>query len=166
MLIWLVVAIIAAIGEVVSTGLFLATAAVAALITAALATVVDVAVIQVIVFGVLSLLGILVVRPFVVTTLGLDSILHPTSATVSESRLVGRHATVTQSVSLAGGQIRLGQSEFWSARPYDPSDRLSEGTPVEIMAVDRLTALVSPVDPPALPPIDSSIPISEKGESL
>ncbi|HEX6506134.1 MAG TPA: NfeD family protein, partial [Chloroflexota bacterium] len=121
MWIWLVVALLAAIGEVLTTGLFLAIVAVAAVITAVIALAVPFVIIQILVFAGLSLGGIAFVRPVLVRSIGLDALSH-SSGTITQSHIVGRRATVTRTVDAYGGQIRIGEGEFWSAKSYDPDD--------------------------------------------
>ena len=160
MFIWLIVAVLAAIGEVLTTGLFLATVAVAAAITAVLAILFP-GVIQIIAFAGLTLGGLAVVRPLVVRTLGLETALFlPNPA--GHSHIMGRRAVVTRAVDAGGGQVRIGDGEFWSARAFDPDDRLEVGSSAEIVLVDGLTAVVSPL--PALPQSDSTVS-SQTGES-
>jgi membrane protein implicated in regulation of membrane protease activity len=73
------------------------------------------------------------------------------------SHIVGRRAVVTQVVDSAGGQIRIGTGEFWSARAYDAAETIPVGAAVEVMVVDGLTALVSPSPQPSLQsPISTS----------
>jgi hypothetical protein len=43
--------------------------------------------------------------------------------------------------------VRIGDGEFWSARSYDPDDLIPVGASAEVMVVDGLTVLVSPVVP-------------------
>jgi membrane protein implicated in regulation of membrane protease activity len=155
MLIWIIVAIVAAILEVLTTGLFLATMAVAAVATALVAPFLPGA-IQVLLFAGLSLVGILAVRPLVVSALGLDSLMRHDQPVI-RSHIVGRRAVVTRIVDASGGQIRIGEGEFWSARAYDSNERIPVGETVEVMLVDGLTALVTPLttlpqtDVPELP---------------
>lgn len=144
MIIWLLVAIIAAIGEVVSTGLFLATVAAAAVVTAVVAILIPSLVLQIGLFAVLSLLGILLVRPTLVRMLGIDALSHAAGSS-TQSHIVGRQATVTRTVDAHNGQVRIGQGEFWSARSYDANKRILPGKTVEIVLVDGITALVDPV---------------------
>jgi membrane protein implicated in regulation of membrane protease activity len=68
---------------------------------------------------------------------------------------------VTRRVDANGGQIRIGEGEFWSARAFDPADVMEPGAPVEVVLVDGLTALVSPVIRPVRE-IEDQEPI-EKG---
>jgi hypothetical protein len=54
---------------------------------------------------------------------------------------------VTRTVDSAGGQVRIGDGEFWSARSYDPDDLIPVGASADVVVVDGLTVLVSPVVP-------------------
>jgi membrane protein implicated in regulation of membrane protease activity len=164
-LIWLIVAILSAIGEVLTTGLFLASVAVAAVITALVALIVPFAAVQVGVFAVLALLGVLVIRPLVISTIGLDALVHH-GGEISQPQLAGKHAIVSQQVDAHGGQVRIGQGEFWTARLYDGTKPIPVGDPVQIVLIDGVTALVEP-EPPTLEPdddIDSALS-SSKGDS-
>jgi membrane protein implicated in regulation of membrane protease activity len=166
MWIWLVIAILAAIGEAVSYDLWLASVAVAALITAAVSVVLPIAALQIGIFAAISLLGIFIVRPIVKHALGIDS-LAPIASAVTHRHVVGKRAVVTQVVSADGGQIRIGQGEFWTARPYELEESIGVGEPVEVVLVDGLTALVERVAPPALESSIGSAPVnapSEKGQ--
>jgi membrane protein implicated in regulation of membrane protease activity len=148
--IWIVVALLAAIGELLSTGLFLACLSVAAIVAAGVAVVFAGAVaLQVVVFAVASLVAIAVCRPVAVRALGW----HPAAQIGSpevHSHIINRRATVVRAVDASGGQIRIGEGEFWSARSFDPSDAMPVGTKVEVVLVDGVTALVAPVEQPAL----------------
>jgi membrane protein implicated in regulation of membrane protease activity len=57
--------------------------------------------------------------------------------------LMGRHAIVTEEVTGHAGQIRIGKSEYWSARAFDGKDVIPEGATVEIVLVEGLSALVA-----------------------
>jgi membrane protein implicated in regulation of membrane protease activity len=146
MWLWLVVALLAAVGEVLTTTLFLAIVALAAVITAIVALVLPFTLVQVAMFAGMSLGGIAFIRPALVRSFGIDS-LSNSSGRVTQSQIVGRRATVTRTVDSAGGQVRIGDGEFWSARSYDPDDLIPVGASAEIVVVDGLTALVSPVVP-------------------
>lgn len=166
MWIWLVVAVLAAIGEALTYDLFLASVAVAAVITAVVSVIVPFAALQVGVFAALSLVGIFFVRPAVKHSLGIDSLAQIATA-VRHPHVVGRRAVVTHRVDAAGGQIRIGQGEFWTARPYEPGETIEVGEPVEIVLVEGITALVERAAPPALESsagaTNASAP-SEKGQ--
>lgn len=146
MWLWLVVALLAAVGEVMTTGLFLAIVALAAVLTAIVSLVLPFALVQVVLFAGMSLGGIAFIRPVLLRSFGIDT-LSQSSGRVTQSQIVGRRATVTRTVDSAGGQVRIGDGEFWSARSYDPDDLIPVGASAEIVVVDGLTALVSPVVP-------------------
>lgn len=146
MWIWLAVAVLAAIGEVLSFDLFLASVAVAAVIVAVLALILPL-VLQLSVFAGLSLVGIGFIRPAVKRMLGIEAA-HDTGA-LANSNVAGRRGIVTLAVDGNGGQIRIGEGEFWTARSFDPAVVLAPGETAEVLFVDGLTALVEPVARPA-----------------
>jgi membrane protein implicated in regulation of membrane protease activity len=168
LLFWLIVAAVAAIGEVLTTGLFLATVAVAAVATALLSLVLPGGVpVQLGVFSGLSLAGIGGLRPLLVQTLGLETHI-PDAEPMRHPYVVGRRAVVTRTVDSHGGQVRIGEAEYWSARAYDPAELMPVGATVEVMVVDGLTALVAPVV--SLPAPDAETDVrttinSDKGAS-
>jgi membrane protein implicated in regulation of membrane protease activity len=151
MWIWLVVAGLAALGELLSYDLFLAPVAAAGLV-AALVTPISPFPVQIGVFAVLSLLGIVVLRPILRRALGLDAWTDDTGP-VGHSHLVGRRGIVTQTVDADTGQIRIGSGEFWTARSFDPTETLATGAVVEVVVVDGLAALVDAV--PHTTPVQS-----------
>jgi membrane protein implicated in regulation of membrane protease activity len=148
MWLWILIAIAAAIGEVLTVDLFLASVAVAAVAAAMASLLVGSLVIQIALFAVLSLVGIGVVRPAVKHALGIDAVL-PADIKVRHSTVVGRQAVVTQAVNAHEGQVRIGQGEFWTARSFDPQESFPVGTRVEVLMVEGITALVAPVTPAA-----------------
>jgi membrane protein implicated in regulation of membrane protease activity len=143
MIFWLVIAILAAIGEVLTLTLFLATASAAAVVTALISVGLHSLPLQLGIFAVLSLVGITVIRPLLVRTLGIESVSHPVGPSV-QAHIVGRRGVVTRPVDDHSGQVRIGHSEFWSARTYESNQSLEVGTPVEVMLVEGLNALVAP----------------------
>lgn len=146
---WLAVAVGAAIGEVLTYGLFLAPVAFAAIITAILSVVFPVAAVEIGVFAAVSLTGIAFVRPAIKHALGIDSLAHlPDRA--GHHNLIGRRGVVTRTVDGSGGQIRIGEGEFWTARTLDPEETLAPGQLVEVALVEGVTALVEPISKPAL----------------
>ncbi|MGH2442574.1 MAG: NfeD family protein [Chloroflexota bacterium] len=161
--IWLIVAIVAAIGEMATTGLFLATFAGAAAITAIVSLVIPFAVIQLPIFAGLSLVGIAVIRPVLIQILGIDAV-SQIAGPVTHSHIIGRRAIAVQPIDAHGGQIRIGQGEFWSAHSYDGESTIPIGEQVEIVLVDGIVALVAPVKPLSLPESESSDSLpSERG---
>lgn len=143
MWIWFVVAVLAAIGELLSYDLFLAPVAVAAIVTAIVALVLPVA-LQMGIFASLSLLGIMFLRPVIKHALGLENLSRDLAA-ATPSHIVGRRGIVTQTVDALGGQIRIGQGEFWTARPFDPTHTIGRGEVAEVLFVEGIAAVVEPV---------------------
>lgn len=148
-IVWLIIALIAVVGEVATTGLFLATVAAAAVLAAGTALFLPV-IVQAVVFAVAGLAGIAFLRPILAGALGFpssDLLFGP----FAQSHIVGRRGVVTQTIEPGGGQIRIGQGEFWTARPFNDTDVISPGMPVEILLVEGLTALVAPIPGQEIP---------------
>jgi membrane protein implicated in regulation of membrane protease activity len=135
--VWGVVAVALAIGEVLTPGLFflgpVALAAAAAALAAALGAGTAGALIVFIVGGLLSLL---VLRPIARRHVHLPAI----SRTGTDA-LVGRKAVVTRKVDDVGGRVRIGGEE-WSARAYLDGQELAEGMTVDVVKIEGATALV------------------------
>ncbi len=138
---WLVIVLLAAIGEIFTFDLFLGSMAVAALITAGLAALLLPITVQAVAFAALSLVGIVLVRPALKQTLGIGSLAQEQNG-VTHSHLQGRQGIVTQEIDLGGGLVRLGTGDFWTARPFDSTDTFQVGERIEVVYVDGLTALV------------------------
>ena len=135
-LLWLVLALALAIGEVFTPGMFflgpVALAAGAAAIAAALGGTVA----ALIVFLVCSVLSLAFLRPIARAHLRV-----PTLARTGTAALVGRKAVVLRRVDAAGGRVRIGGEE-WSARSYLDGSVIEPGTPVEVVEIEGATALV------------------------
>jgi membrane protein implicated in regulation of membrane protease activity len=135
--IWAIVAVGLAIGEIFTPGLFIlgpvALAAVAALAIAALH---GSPALQLIVFITGSLASLALLRPLARAHLHLPAALRTGSAA-----LVGAKATVLQRVDDSGGLVRIG-GEDWSARPYMDGQVFEPGARVEVAEIKGATALV------------------------
>jgi membrane protein implicated in regulation of membrane protease activity len=136
--VWIVVAVVLAIGELLTPGLFflgpLAVAAVAASVASALGLG---TVGSVIVFLLASLLSLLLLRPIARRHVRL-----PALARTGTDALVGRKAVVTRRVDAAGGRVRIGGEE-WSARSYLDGEVYGEGAIVDVIQIEGATALVA-----------------------
>jgi membrane protein implicated in regulation of membrane protease activity len=132
-----VAAVLLAIGEVLTPGLFflgpVALAAAAAAIVALFAG----GIASVIVFIVASLLSLAVLRP-----IARSHIRMPALARTGTDALVGRRAVVTRRVDSVGGRVRIGGEE-WSARSYLDNEVYAEGTTVDVVRIEGATALVA-----------------------
>jgi membrane protein implicated in regulation of membrane protease activity len=137
-LVWVVIAALLAIGELLTPGLFflgpVAVAAAAAAVAAALGAG---AVIAVLVFLVGSVASLGVLRPIARSHLKL-----PMLSRTGTDALVGRKATVTRRVDGAGGRVRIGGEE-WSARSYLDGEVYAEGATVGVVKIEGATALVA-----------------------
>lgn len=82
-------------------------------------------------FGMLAL-----VRPSIVKRLHSGPEL-----TLGHAALVGKQGIVVDEVSMQGGQIRIG-GELWTARPFDETEVIEPGAPVDIFEIRGATAYV------------------------
>lgn len=138
-IVWVLIALAALVGEAVTTGLFLASIAVAALLAAGLSLVAP-ALVQFIAFGLISLVFLGAVRPVILRLL-------PSGESDSPSHvgLVGQQALAVGRVDGRQGIVRVGGGEFWTARTTEPGLVIEPGSDVEIVQMQGLTARVKPV---------------------
>lgn len=136
-LIWAIVAVGLAVGEIFTPGLFfLGPVALAAVAAGVVAVAGGGAVLQLIVFIAGSLASLAFLRPLARAHLHLPAMLRTGSAA-----LVGTKATVLQRVDGDGGLVRIG-GEQWTARPYMDGDVFEPGAKVEVAEIKGATALV------------------------
>jgi membrane protein implicated in regulation of membrane protease activity len=135
--VWIVAAVLLAIGEVLTPGAFflgpVAIAAGAAAIVALFAG----AVASTIVFILAGLLSLAVLRPIARRHVRMPQLMR-----TGTDALVGRKATVTKQVDAAGGRVRIGGEE-WSARSYLEDGVYAEGATVDVVKIEGATALVA-----------------------
>jgi membrane protein implicated in regulation of membrane protease activity len=135
--IWSIVAVALAIGEILTPGLFfLGPVAIAAVAAAVVAAVGAGAVVQLIVFIAGSLASLAVLRPIARAHLHMPAMLRTGTAA-----LVGTKGTVVQRIDANGGRVRIGGEE-WTARPYMDGQVFEAGARVEIAEIKGATALV------------------------
>jgi len=137
-LVWVVVAALLAIGELLTPGLFFLGPVALAAGAAALVSLLGAgSVISVLVFigGAIASLGVL--RPIARSHIRL-----PALSRTRTDALVGRKATVTRRVDAAGGRVRIGGEE-WTARSYLDGEVYAEGATVDVVKIDGATALVA-----------------------
>ena len=136
-LLWCVVAVLLAIGEIFTPGLFflgpVAVAAVAAAIAAALG---GGWVIEIVVFVGGAAASLAVLRPIARRHLHL-----PIAMRTGAAALVGASAVVVERVDAHGGRVKIG-GEIWSARTFDRDQVLEPGTNVQVAEIQGATALV------------------------
>jgi membrane protein implicated in regulation of membrane protease activity len=137
-LLWALVAVALAVGELLTPGLFFLGPVALAAGAAALAALLGAGAIGsllVFIAGSLASLGIL--RPIARRHLRL-----PVLSRTGTDALAGRKALVTQRVDSQGGRVRIGGEE-WSARAYVDDQVLVEGQTVDIIQIEGATALVA-----------------------
>jgi membrane protein implicated in regulation of membrane protease activity len=134
---WAVVAVLLAVGEIFTPGLFflgpVALAAVAATVTAAAGGAVW---LQIVVFGVGSFAALGILRPIARAHLSM-----PRAIRTGVAALEGAKGVVLQRVDGRGGRVKIGGEE-WSARSYVPDEAFDVGTEVEVAQIEGATALV------------------------
>jgi membrane protein implicated in regulation of membrane protease activity len=137
-LVWVVIAIALAVGEVLTPGLFFLGPVALAAGAAALASLLGAgAAGSLIVFIVGSLASLLILRP-----IARRHVRMPAISRTGTDALVGRKALVTRKVDSHGGRVRIGGEE-WSARAYLDGQVLDEGVSVDVIQIEGATALVA-----------------------
>lgn len=138
--VWLAVAAVLGVAELMSLDLVLVMLAVGALAGAVTAVAGAPLVLQLLVAGGAAAAMLLLVRPPVVHRLHSGPELR-----LGHDKLVGREALVTARITaLESGRIRLG-GEDWSATPYDGTTTIEPGATVEVLQIRGATALVHPI---------------------
>ena len=137
-IVWLVLAALLGVAEVMTTTLAFGLLAVAAGVAAVVGGVGLGLPFQIGAFAVAAAAGLGVVRP-----LAVRHIRQPPLLRTGTSPQVGRSATVLEEVTAQGGRVRIG-GEVWSARSYDESQVLPAGSSVDVFAIEGATALVHP----------------------
>jgi membrane protein implicated in regulation of membrane protease activity len=140
-IVWLVVAGVGIVVELLTTQLFAGYLAVGALVSLATGAAGASEVAQVIVFAVASLLLIVFTRNPLRTMLYRSTPLRP----MNTAGLIGNDATVTAVFDPPDtGQVRIG-GEIWKARTADGTS-LVAGRPVTVQEIEGVTAVVGPRD--------------------
>ena len=135
--IWMIVAVVFAAGEIATLGFFLAPFAGGALVASLVSAAGAGTVVAGIVFLVVSVVLFGALRP-----VARRHLRTPAQLRTGTAALVGQSATVLEPVSEHGGTVRL-QGEVWTARPYDDDETIEAGRRVHVMEIRGATALVS-----------------------
>lgn len=134
---WTIAAVLLALGEVFTPGMFfLGPVALAAVAGAVAAAAGAAAWLQLVVFiaGAAASIGLL--RPIARAHLRM-----PAAIRTGTAALEGANALVLQRVDENGGRVRIGGEE-WSARAFMPDQVIEPGTRVEVVKIEGATALV------------------------
>jgi membrane protein implicated in regulation of membrane protease activity len=136
---WLIVAVIFALGELHTAGFFLGPFAVGAVVATLLAATGAGAAIEWAVFLVISLILLAALRP-----LARAHRRRPALLRTGPAALVGRSATVVERIANDEGVgcVRL-DGEIWTARAYDDDEVIEAGKRVQVIDIRGATALVS-----------------------
>ena len=137
-IIWLIVAAILGVAEVMTATLAFGLVAVAALVGAGVGAAGGNPALQFGASAVASAAGLGVARPF-----AMRHVRQPPLLRTGTAALVGRSANVLDKVTAPGGRVRIGGEE-WSARPYDETLTIPKGSTVDVMQIEGATALVYP----------------------
>jgi len=136
-LIWVVVAVVLAVGEILTPGLFFLGPVALAAVAAAIAAVVGAAaVVQAVVFVAAAAAALAFLRPIARAHLRM-----PHAMRTGTAALVGAKATVLQRVDATGGRVKIG-GEVWSARSFADEQVFEPGQLVEVAEIQGATALV------------------------
>lgn len=136
-LIWAIVAVLLAVGEIFTPGMFfLGPVAVAAVVAGIVALVGPGAAVQLIVFIAGAVASVWLLRPIARRHLHM-----PATLRTGTAALEGTKAVVLQRVDVNGGRVRIGGEE-WSARSYMEDEVYEPGTRVEVAKIEGATALV------------------------
>jgi membrane protein implicated in regulation of membrane protease activity len=138
-IVWLIVAAVLGVAELLTMTFAFGLIAVAALVAAAVGAFhLDLGV-QLAAFVVAAGAGLGVVRPVAIRHLKQAPMLR-----TGVAALVGRSAIVLEEVNEHSGRVRI-EGEEWSSRPYlDESLVIPVGTKVDVMQIKGATALVYP----------------------
>jgi membrane protein implicated in regulation of membrane protease activity len=136
-LIWAIAALLLAVGEIFTPGLFfLGPVALAAVVAGIIALLGAGFVVQLIVFIGASIASVGLIRPIAKAHLRV-----PAQLRTGTAALTGAKAVVLQRVDSDGGRVRIGGEE-WTARSYMEGQVFEPGSRVEVVKIEGATALV------------------------
>jgi membrane protein implicated in regulation of membrane protease activity len=137
--IWIIAAVVLAVGEMLTLSFFLAPFAAGALLAALVSAVGGGLIASWIVFVITSLLLLLVVRP-----IARAHRKQPAQLRTGTAALIGGKGTVVERIANleAVGAIRLDNGEVWTARAFDEDRTFDIGERVEVLEIRGATALV------------------------
>ena len=137
-IIWLVVAAVLGVAELLTTTLAFGLLAIAAVAAAVVGAFHLSFALQLVAFAVAAGAGLGVVRP-----IAIKHIKQPPALRTGVAALVGRSAIVLEEVTEHSGRVRI-DGEEWSSRPYDESLVIPVGTKVDVLQIKGATVLVYP----------------------
>ncbi|HEY8860383.1 MAG TPA: NfeD family protein [Gaiellales bacterium] len=141
--IWVVAAVVLLIAEATTSAFIALYFGLAAIAAAAVALTGLGVVVQLIAFAALSVGSLTVTRPALKRAIGSTS-LHRTGVDAMQ----GRIGVVTRAIGeLESGLVKIG-GETWTARSFYDEEPIAEGSRVEVIKIEGVTALVVPAPSP------------------
>jgi membrane protein implicated in regulation of membrane protease activity len=141
--IWVVAAVVLLIAEATTSAFIALYFGLAAIAAAAVALTGLGVVVQLIAFAALSVGSLTVTRPALKRAIGSTS-LHRTGVDAMQ----GRIGVVTRAIGeLESGLVKVG-GETWTARSFYDEEPIAEGSRVEVIKIEGVTALVVPAPSP------------------
>ena len=138
-IIWLIVAAVLGVAELLTTTLAFGLLAVAAVAAAVVGAFHLSFALQIVAFAVAAGAGLGIVRP-----IAIKHVKQPPALRTGTAALVGRSGIVLEEITEHQGRVRI-DGEEWSSRPYlDESLVIPVGTKVDVMQIKGATALVYP----------------------
>ena len=137
-LIWLVVAVVFGVAEILTLTTALAMLAGAAVITGGVAAIGLPLPLQLVVFAITSAAGEVLVRP-----IAQRHLLQAPLQRFGIDALIGKQAYVLREVTGQDGRVRI-DGEEWTARAFDDSLVIPVGATVDVMRISGTTAFVYP----------------------
>jgi membrane protein implicated in regulation of membrane protease activity len=136
-LVWSIIAVLLAVGEIFTPGMFFLGPVALAAVAAGLVALVGLGVVlQLLVFIAGAVGSVWILRPIAKRHLHM-----PPALRTGTAALEGTKAVVLQRVDANGGRVRIGGEE-WSARSYVEDQVFEPGVRVEIVKIEGATALV------------------------
>lgn len=133
---WVVLAAVLAIGEVLTLGFLLGLLALAAVVAGIVAAIGAGLIVQLVVFIAASIASLALIRPVAKRHLRT-----PAQLRTGTAALVGAKGVVTERVDDLSGQVKIG-GEVWSARAFMEGEVIEPGQRVEVARIEGATALV------------------------
>ena len=137
-IVWVIVAAVLGVAELMTTTFALGIIAVGALVAACAGALGLGLPFQLLAFVAASGAGLGFVLP-----IARRHVKQPPLLKTGPAALVGRSASVLEEVNRHGGRVRIG-GEIWSARPYDETLVIPVGGILDVMQIEGATALVHP----------------------
>lgn len=152
---WLLLALIALGGELLTMSFYLVYEALAGVMAAIVSAFIPLVSVQILAFAIFSLIGLLFLRPRTVQLL--LRVAH--GPTQFYSDMAGRVVTVRQEVTESHGLVDIGGGEFWTARSAVPGLVLKPGVQAQVLFREGVRLMVQPAD---LETLTVSVPAPER----